>query len=34
MKLLHCYKSLWFWVVLMHLILVAAWYTIINIANS
>ena len=34
MKILHFYKSIWFWVILMHLLVVAAWYTIITIANN
>lgn len=34
MSIKHFYKSLWFWVILMHLILIAAWVFIIMLSKS
>ncbi len=34
MKIFSLFSSLWFWVALMHVILLGAWYTIITIANK
>lgn len=34
MKITSLFTSLWFWVALMHIVLLCAWYTIIQISKG